>query len=899
MKRSSRISLAIMATASVSLSLTTVPAAIATPAGDNVVISEVYGGGGSAGASIDNDFVELYNPTDKAISLEGWAVHYVGKSAEKTSSSVNLTGSIAPGGHYLIKGSGTGDGSDADAVKKGIQMGAGDGTIVLTNSTSVWNKGGAAVDFVSYGKTLVTEGAAASSPSATTSISRDANGTDTDNNAADFTVGAPTPQSSKGETPGGGTTDPEVPVDPETPVNPDGRISIDAIQGTGAVTPFKGKTVTTSGWVTASYPTGGLSGFTIQMGGPSETRKSGEASRAVFVYTGKGGTPAELGKCVVVTGTAEEFNDSTQLSNPKVTVSGDEQKDCGAGVEPNKGAVPTDPAEREANEHMLFKPETTYTVTNNYDLNTFGSVDLVEGDKPLMQATAVVAPGEAAKEYEAESLKKVVTLDDASTVNYFQNAEAKKTPLPYLTTAEGQKSLRTGDQVTFSNPVVLSYNFKKWGLQPTGEVTGKTEAAKLPISWQDSRPAEANGPQAVGGTHSMASFNVLNYFTDLGKDQPGCKSYKDMNGNPVGADNCQVRGAFTQEAFNDQQSKIVSAINKLDVSVLGLEEIENSSKFGHDRDDSLNKLVEALNAAGGNWTAVPSPKTIPADEDVIRTAFIYRAEQVEPVGESKILDDNAFNGIARQPLAQQFKGKGAKDEEAFVATVNHFKSKGSVARGDSDKGDGQGNNANLRAEMSRKLVEWLGSDADLKDKPQFILGDLNSYAKEDAVRVIEEGGFENVEDKYEAGLSYQFGGRLGSLDHVLANDKAQEMITGADVWDINSDESAAYEYSRRNYNATDFFAPDPFRSSDHDPIKVGFNLKGGSTEPTDPTNPTDPTDPTTEPKPPASSSDKPLGSFDLGKLNPKAAGLITFLIGLLGAGAGIGGALFWWFNTHR
>lgn len=198
----------------------------------------------------------------------------------------------------------------------------------------------------------------------------------------------------------------------------------------------------------------------------------------------------------------------------------------------------------------------------------------------------------------------MITLDDAATVNYFQNAAAKDIPLPYLSTKEGIRPLRTGDNVTFQQPVVLAYNFNKWGLQPTQRVTGRTERSELPISWEDSRIQEANGPRSVGGTHSIASFNVLNYFIDLGQDEPGCKAYEDRAGTPITANNCEVRGAYTPEALNDQQAKIVSAINTLDVSVLGLEEIQNSATFGQDRDAALAHLVDALNAKGGNWEYV-------------------------------------------------------------------------------------------------------------------------------------------------------------------------------------------------------------------------------------------------------------------------------------------------------
>ena len=59
---------------------------------------------------------------------------------------------------------------------------------------------------------------------------------------------------------------------------------------------------------------------------------------------------------------------------------------------------------------------------------------------------------------------------------------------------------------------------------------------------------------------------------------------------------------------------------------------------------------------------------------------------------------------------------------------------------------------------------------------------------------------------------------------MLVNDEALATVKDAHVWNINSVESVAYEYSRYNYNATDFYAPNAFRSSDHDPTLVGFTI---------------------------------------------------------------------------
>lgn len=93
------------------------------------------------------------------------------------------------------------------------------------------------------------------------------------------------------------------------------------------------------------------------------------------------------------------------------------------------------------------------------------------------------------------------------------------------------------------------------------------------------------------------------------------------------------------------------------------------------------------------------------------------------------------------------------------------------------------------------------------------------------MQVLYDAGYTDIGRARAPGeYTYQFDGRVGSLDHVLANRPALAEVTGAHVWNINSVESVAYEYSRHNSNATDFYAPDPFRSSDHDPLLVGFDV---------------------------------------------------------------------------
>ena len=174
---------------------TAAPAA-ASPAGDQVVISEVYGGGAhTADASFASDFVELYNPTDATIDLTGYTLHQWGNATNAGSTIATLGGSIGAGEYYLISlGSGSaGSGSaipEADASGT-ANIGVASGRVSLFS-------GATRIDTVGYG-TGTGEGQPAATPSTTTSIQRDAVGTDTDNNRADFALATPTPTNSAGQ----------------------------------------------------------------------------------------------------------------------------------------------------------------------------------------------------------------------------------------------------------------------------------------------------------------------------------------------------------------------------------------------------------------------------------------------------------------------------------------------------------------------------------------------------------------------------------------------------------------------------------------------------------------------------------------------------------------------------
>ena len=139
-------------------------------------------------------------------------------------------------------------------------------------------------------------------------------------------------------------------------------------------------------------------------------------------------------------------------------------------------------------------------------------------------------------------------------------------------------------------------------------------------------------------------------------------------------------------------------------------------------------------------------------------------------------------------------------------------------------------------------------------------GDFNAYEKEDPIDVLAAGYTDLGEATGKK--SYAFDGAVGSLDHVFASQAAAADVTGTDIWNINSVESIALEYSRYNYNAVNLYSADPYRSSDHDPMMVGLDLDAAGTDPgTTPTPvpvPVPTPTPTPAPVPPVDGNTPPV-----------------------------------------
>lgn len=649
-------------------------------------------------------------------------------------------------------------------------------------------------------------------------------------------------------------TDPE-PTDPETDPS---ELEIKEINSTlaGDDEEFA---VTTRGVVTAVYPAEqSFNGFYLQTAGSGGDvdLSTHETSDAIFVYSpwSVSEERVQVGDFVEITGDAEVYYDAPQISlYPESTQTPHHEfslieNEPFEAVKPASVEVPETADARESLLGMLIDPQGTYTVTDHYTLNQYGEIGIVLGEEPLVNPTSAFRPGPEAEALAAENAERVIYLDDAASTSWQAWSEDRDQPLPYLTLED---PIRIGAEVLWQTDVIMDYRFEEWRLQPLSKLTPETAEQVQPAEFENTREGNESPAERTGDVR-IAGFNVLNYFISLGEDEAGCEYYTDIDGNPTTNDYCDARGAYSQESFERQEAKIVAAISGLDADVVALQEIENTRYFfaDGDRDRALAALVEALNSAensAGTWDYVESPEEVPAEEDVIRNGFIYRTDRVAPEGDSRILFEDGVDDLdqsqlgeldldaifsnAREPLAQEFtevdgSGEAAEGAESFIAVVNHFKSKGGSGTGDNADTTGQGSFNGDRVRQAEALVAFADAlQEDAETEKLFLMGDFNSYEMEDPIQVITEAGYSNL-SAATGGYSYMFDGAVGSLDHLFATEAAAGDVDQTQIWNINAVEPLALEYSRYNSVGTMLYAPDQWRSSDHDPIVADLSLSG-------------------------------------------------------------------------
>jgi len=500
---------------------------------------------------------------------------------------------------------------------------------------------------------------------------------------------------------------------------------------------------------------------------------------------------------VRVRGLVAEFHGLTELTNVEVVLN---CNPTGTALTITPSTIPlpiTSTNNFEVFEGMSITFANPLYITEIFNFGRFGEITL--STERQFQPTAIFAPGPPAQAgTEANTLSRI-TLDDGRTGS---------NPDPAIHPNGDHFSLsnlfRGGDSVEDITGV-MDYRFDKYRIQPTQGAT------VMPVN---PRPAI---PDPVGGSLTVASFNLQNYFTT-----------PDTAGSTCGPTNQDCRGANNIEEFMRQRAKIIDAIATMNADIVALMEIEN-----HPTDAALADLVSGLNnAAGAGTYAFINTGVIGAD--AIKVGFIYQTALVSPDGAFAVLDKSAdptFNDVLNRPaLAQTFEqhGPGAK----FTAVVNHFKSKGSPCDDidDLDLYDGQGNCNLTRTAAAIAVAAWLETDPTGSGDDDFlILGDLNAYDKEDPITALLAGGYTDLLNQYlgEFAYSYVFNGQFGYLDHALANETLLEQVTGVTVWHINADEPKLIDYQKEFKSLNQqlaLYKADAYRSSDHDPVLIGLDL---------------------------------------------------------------------------
>ena len=757
-----------------------VPLALFVPSAGAVsselFISEYIEGSGQ------NKALEIYNDTGAAVNLAtgAYSVQYFFNGSTTAGLTINLTGTVAAGDVYVL----------AQATAAAEILAQADQTSAATNwyngnDAVVLRKGTAVVD--SIGQIGNDPGAQwGTDPTGTmdNTLRRKASIVAGDTNTADaFDPSVEWDGFANGTFGGLGCPGTENCVTPPDPLGVcgDPATLISAIQGPGATSPVAGSQHTIEGVVIGDFDgAGGLNGFFVQ---------EEDADRDANALTSEGIFVAAVGASirgdrVRVRGTVSEFpapqaapeNAMTRLGS----VTGMATCSSGSSVTTTDVSFPAPsptnaPAAYEPLEGMQVRLPQTLVISEYFDYDRFGELVLglpLAGETRHFSPTSVAEPGPPAQARLADYLVRRITLDDGLGI---QNPEFTRHP-----NGAGfslANSFRGGD--TVANTVgVMSWDFNRWRIQPTGAAT----YAKL-----NARPGALDSVEGI----RVATMNTLNFFLTLDIEPNNPPNPLDNKCGPLQTLECRGADSNQPDEFNRQRTKLLAALAGLDGDVIGLNELENTT--GVDPlGDPAKGIVAGLNAMPGigPYAAID---TGTIGTDAIKVGLIYRSSVVRPVGAFRLLttavDPRFIDTRSRPVLAQTFEviATGAR----FTVAVNHLKSKGSACLPDDpDTGDGQGNCNQTRKAAAQALVDWLATDPTGSDDPDFlIMGDLNAYAKEDPIDAVRAGAddtlgtgddYTNLVEKYEGEFAYSFvfDGQAGYLDHGLANSAVVHQVLG-------------------------------------------------------------------------------------------------------------------------
>lgn len=563
-------------------------------------------------------------------------------------------------------------------------------------------------------------------------------------------------------------------------------LAIGEVQGVRGRSPYMGEEVRVEGVVTADFSgDAGLGGVYLQDAGDGNPA----SSDAIFVLVGRDAPfrdQLRRGARVGVTGRVIEFDSGGQVRLTALMPDTVEQLGLG---EVDATELRTPPADWERFEGMRVRIAAPLTVASLADLDRHGEI-LVSFDGRMWQPAERAAPGsDAARAIAADNARRRLLLDDGRA--------GDNRPLADSIWPAGVAALRSGSTVEGAEGI-LDHRHGHYRLQldvpPTLVAQPRPPVPRVP------------------GDLRVAAFNLENLF----------------NGDGRGGGFPTERGARSPQQLQAQLAKLVATIRALDPDIAALMELEND---GYGPESSLAALVDALNdGSDGGWRFVDAcdrkcrRRGRGPGDDAIRVGLIYRADRVDTRGRPATLEGGPFGPRSRVPLAQAF--VPASGGEPLVVVANHFKSKGCNEAEGEDRDNGAGCWNALRAESARRLDAWLAEDPTRSGSDlAVIVGDMNAYAQEEPLQVLARAGWQDAfavagrGRGHDAPYSYVYEGEAGRLDHALLSPALAARLRGAVEWHSNADEPRSAGYWGRAR------ADGPWRSSDHDPLLLGFDWK--------------------------------------------------------------------------
>ncbi len=777
---------------------TALPAASATPSA-SAVIAEVYGGGGNSGATLTRDFVELGNAGSAAYDLSGYSVQYLPgtPSSGSTWQVTALTGSVAPGARYLV-GEGTGSGGTTALpttdASGSIAMSATSGTIALVSGTTALTCKTAAdcaadtriVDLTGYGTAVVREGSGpATGASNTAAVARADSLADTDDNAADFTAGTPSPVNSAGQTPGSGDGG----GDGGSPTDP-GTVRVHDIQGTTRLSPYSGQTVTRVPGIVTGVRSSGSLGYWIQDPTPDTDPRTSEA---VFVYTGSTKPTVSVGDSILVTGKVSEYYPSstsqsnTEITGPTTTVlsSGNALPDAvtlDATSIPD-AYIPT--ASGGSIESLALQP-TVYSQDFFESLEgmrvTFADARVVGASDAYGELWVTVKPDENA------------TARGGTLYSSYDQPNTGRIEVMSLDTTSTFPAANVGDELSGTTTGPLDYStYGGYNVQATQLGTLVDNGLKQEVTRRQKKDELA-----------VATYNVEN-----------------------------LDALDTQEKFDRLAEGVAVNLNSPDI--VALEEIQDDNGATNDgtvtAEGTLKRFTDAVRAAGGpvyKWRYISPTNDQDGGEPGgnIRQVFLFNPKRVSftdhPGGDAttatsvvktrhgveltyspgRIDPTNAAWEDSRKPLVGEFTFQG---EQVFVI-ANHFISKGGDqpihGRYQPPARSSETQRAAQAAEVNTFVKTLLAAD---KNAKAVVLGDLNDYEFSQTVTTL-------TADKVLKPLittlpaaeryTYVYDGNSQTLDHILTSPAVTSF----------------------NYDVVHINAEFADQASDHDPQIVRIDL---------------------------------------------------------------------------